>query len=58
MIVLDPEKRFSAEECLSHSWFKLNNSNSKTQSLSKSIVENMIKFKVINTISNYRMKIN
>jgi len=46
MIVVDPDKRYTAEECLSSPFFKLHE-NSKAETLSKSTIENMKKFKVI-----------
>ena len=47
MLKYDPKLRFSAEDCLKHSWFKVNEDSKNTVPISKGAIENMRKFKVI-----------
>lgn len=46
MLKYDPKLRFSAEECLKHNWFKVNENSKNLQPLSKTCIENMKQFKV------------
>ncbi len=46
MLKYDPKLRYSAEECLKHNWFKINENIKNQAPLSKSCIENMKQFKV------------
>lgn len=47
MLKYDPKLRLSATECLTHTWFKLNENANHIVPLSKTTIENMKIFKVL-----------
>ena len=46
MLKYDSKLRLSASECLTHTWFKLNENIKNVVPLSKTTIENMKNFKV------------
>jgi len=57
MLKYDPKLRLSAGECLTHTWFKINENLKNISPLSKTTIENMRNFKVL-FMAKFRKKIN